>query len=459
MMEENPWQHLPEQKYRTLRGLRRCSVAIVGAGLTGVTLAWMLCRQGIDTALIEAHTPGSGASFACSGKVTSCPWEAYARTAQVRGMEAAHAMADLYRECVRGVAALASQQEASTALTVNSFHVAALEDQEMPALQRTGQLAQSLGIPLYATTDVGDCPLPLSGALRLERQLLISPLLYLHGLLQDAAAHGCSIYAHSPARKIEANHVLCDRGEVEAHIIVLCTGIPLGCRRFPLLTRMEQRTMMSALLSTDTDFFGSYVECRPGGLALRPLPSGVLVTRELGRTGSACLCRQADQLREELRHYFPEARLEHLWYRQEVHSLDGMPLIGPMLPGDSHLLMATGYNGWGLTGSYLAARLLCRNILGQPLPEETLFLPGRRYPGQWKAFLPGALHQAGAWGSSLMRLGTPRCTHMGCRMRYLPEAERWECPAHGASYDFMGEVRAAPAASPVQITPRHRRRT
>lgn len=459
MMEEHLWQRPPAQEYRTLRGLHRCSVAIVGAGLTGATLGWMLSRHGIDTALIEAHTPGSGATFACCGKVTAFPWQAYARAVRLRGSEAARTMADLYRECVRGVAALAAQLEHPPVLTVNAFHMAALEDWELPELRHSGQLAHALGLPLDPTTDLGDCPLPLSGALRLERQLLLSPLPYLHGLLEDSAAHGCCIYAHSPVRSIEANHVLCDRGEAEAKIIVLCTGVPLGCRRLPLLSMMEQRTLMAAQLSATPDFSGSYMECRPGGLSLRPLPGGALVARELGHTGSACLCRQADQLCEELRHYFPDARTEQLWYRPEVFSRDGMPLIGPMLPGDNHLLMATGYNGWGLTGSYLAARLLCRNILGQPLPEEALFLPGRRYPGQWKAMLPGAMHQTGAMLGAMMRPGAPRCTHMGCRMRYLPEAERWECPCHGASFDFMGEVRTAPAALPAAITSRHRRRT
>lgn len=57
-MEEKYWQEVPEAQYPVLRGQQKCDVAIVGGGLVGVTLAWMLTRQGVHTALVEAKTLG-----------------------------------------------------------------------------------------------------------------------------------------------------------------------------------------------------------------------------------------------------------------------------------------------------------------------------------------------------------------------------------------------------------------
>ena len=54
-----------------LRGQKHCDVAIVGAGLTGVTLAWMLTRRGVSVSLLEAGEPGCGATAGCTGKVTA----------------------------------------------------------------------------------------------------------------------------------------------------------------------------------------------------------------------------------------------------------------------------------------------------------------------------------------------------------------------------------------------------
>ena len=45
-MEEKHWQTAPQRQDPVLRGQQKCDVAIIGGGLTGVTLAWMLTRQG-----------------------------------------------------------------------------------------------------------------------------------------------------------------------------------------------------------------------------------------------------------------------------------------------------------------------------------------------------------------------------------------------------------------------------
>ena len=134
------------------------------------------------------------------------------------------------------------------------------------------------------------------------------------------------------------------------------------------------------------------------------------------------------------------------WARQDVYSRDGMPLVGPLEKRDSHLLVATGLSGWGLTGSYLAARLLCRNILGRSQPEARFFLPHRSYAKKFAVMLPGALREAGAMAAMVFHRDMPKCTHMGCRLRYFPQAQRWECPCHGSAFSILGEVRAAPAA-------------
>ena len=44
-------------------------------------------------------------------------------------------------------------------------------------------------------------------------------------------------------------------------------------------------------------------------------------------------------------------------------TVDGLPLIGPV-PGHRHLFAAYGYGGNGITFSFLAARMLARQMRG-----------------------------------------------------------------------------------------------
>ena len=128
----------------------------------------------------------------------------------------------------------------------------------------------------------------------------------------------------------------------------------------------------------------------------------------------------------------------------------------PLEKRDSHLLVATGLSSWGLTGSYLAARLLCRNILGRSQPEARFFLPHRSYAKKFAVMLPGALREAGAMAAMVFHRDMPKCTHMAAAC-FPPEAQRWECPCHGSAFSILGEVRAAPAAEDASISPRQRR--
>ena len=217
-------------------------------------------------------------------------------------------------------------------------------------------------------------------------------------------------------------------------------------KQLPLLAMLEQRTAMLAILEGTPTFTGSYLEYRSEGVTLRPVPGGALVVGDLGITGSKCLRTQADAFTKAWRQFFPDARLTGSWVRQDVYSRDGMPLVGPLEKRDSHLLVATGLSGWGLTGSYLAARLLCRNILGRSQPEARFFLPHRSYAKKFAVMLPGALREAGAMAAMVFHRDMPKCTHMGCRLRYFPRHSAGNAPATARPSPFW--ERCAPRPPP-----------
>ena len=53
---------VPRQHHPRLAGELRADVAVVGAGIAGLTTAWLLQRAGKRVAVVEAREVGSGAS-------------------------------------------------------------------------------------------------------------------------------------------------------------------------------------------------------------------------------------------------------------------------------------------------------------------------------------------------------------------------------------------------------------
>ena len=93
-----------------------------------------------------------------------------------------------------------------------------------------------------------------------------------------------------------------------------------------------------------------------------------------------------------------------------------------------------------------------------PAPQEgivTLVLadyPGLEAPGSWVALqVPGleeevVLIHAGDGFHCVSR----KCTHMGCKVGYDPEARHIKCPCHGSEYTLDGDNKKGPAKEPLR---------
>jgi Rieske Fe-S protein len=63
--------------------------------------------------------------------------------------------------------------------------------------------------------------------------------------------------------------------------------------------------------------------------------------------------------------------------------------------------------------------------------------------------VPLHVPEAGAWlrrrsDGELMALDD-RCPHLGCRQKWNPERNRFECPCHGSEFDIDGNLMVGPA--------------
>lgn len=387
--------------YPALCGEVTTDVAIVGGGLTGITAALLLSSCGIRTALVEKRTLGSGASWGCLGQLAIPGREVTDRIRRTAGDRLAALYDRHSRESLSGI---------------------------------TDAIAR-----FCISADLTLCP---------DGRMTLSPMDYLTGMAETAGAMGCRIFEYSPVRRIAPGLAVSDQGTLHADWILLATGTPLNCHRMAVLSLLDPHVFEMRELSGPWASFMP-TDAPPDCLQLRPWENGLLVRCDLGPAGSPHL-PQRQALARDLRAHFPAMTTIDGCFRQDILSRDGLPMIGPLIPG-GRILAATGYSGYGLAGSFLAARVLTGIILGQPLPDAGQYAPDRRYRGLWRTRLRGGLSIAGRFLSGLSDLGAPKCPHMGCRLIYCPTTRRWECPCHGSSFGPHGELVTAPASCRAAI--------
>ena len=52
-------------------------------------------------------------------------------------------------------------------------------------------------------------------------------------------------------------------------------------------------------------------------------------------------------------------------------------------------------------------------------------------------------------GESEVTALSSTCTHLGCRVSWVPDARELHCPCHGGIYDATGAVKAGPPSAPL----------
>lgn len=449
MLNRAAWQTGIQMDFDTFYGNADADVVIVGGGLTGVTAALMLTSLGLRVVLLEKDTLGCGATQGCTGKATAHQPEVYAAIYRSAGRRAAQTYAQLMQESMQDIRALLERMGQPLGVQATTMAVYAATVRELPTLRRYAALEDALGLPVAAVSNRLPHQ-PTQQAVAMPDQLLLEPMGYLAAMSQLAYTMGCRIYEHSAVTHYSEHRVQTAHGIVRAAWVVICTGYPLDLHRASVICLMQQHVLEARVLRTSLPLTESSLSITESGVNLRPIRQGVLLSGDLGPSGRQHRPREGAITRQQ-ELLMPDARELQRLHRQDTWTMDGLPLIGPIHPAQPYLLMAAGYNGWGLTGAMLAARVISGCIVSKPLRQAPLFLPRRFYPGHTLQQLRGGMRLTSGMLSGWLHPSAPVCPHMGCKLTYHAETGCWECPCHGSSFRTQGECCCTPAKQSAKV--------
>ncbi|MEU8380675.1 FAD-dependent oxidoreductase [Streptosporangium sp. NPDC048865] len=474
----------------------RVDVAVIGAGIAGLSAAWELTRAGRTVAVLEAGRIAAGVTGHTTAKLSAQHTMIYADLASSAGPEAAGLYARSQQEAIEHVASTAAALGVDCDLERLPALTYAESADGLDGLRAEAEAAARAGLPASFVTE-SSLPFPIAGAVRVENQAQFHPRAYLLALAEAMTASGALVFEGTRVVGLDEGdpcRLTTSAGlTVTARDVVVTTHYPIFDRAL-LFARMQphRELVVAADIPAEDDPGAMFITTEDNTRSVRTAPYGdgrrlLIVTGESFTPGAGRVTDRLERLRSWTADRFGTTRFTHWWAAQDNDTTDSLPFVGPLHAGARHAYVATGFGGWGMSNGVMSGLLLSELITGGESPWARLYDPRRLHPvreagpalkmqaavarhfvadrlasgaaeevaevapGRAKVVKSGGKHCAvyRDEGGSLHAVSAV-CTHLGCVVAFNEAERSWECPCHGSRFDVDGAVLQGPAVNPLE---------
>ena len=478
----------PETDYPQLSTDVEVEVAVVGAGITGITTAVLLKRAGKRVALLDAKRIVRGATGYTTAKVTSGHGVVYTQLTETFGEDGARIYAESNQAAIERIAELGADCDFER----KDNYVVAEKPEEREQLEREAETMRKLGLPASFVTET---PLPydVAGAVRLENQAQFHPRKYLLALAETIPGDGSHVFENTRAHFVNQSDpcvVETEQGNVRATDVILATHLPFMDRGFFFAKAHPHRSYaVAALIDRAKAPDGMFINAGVPTRSVRTIRDGDRLLIQTGGQGhkpgrpGEDESEKYDALDDFLREHWPEAGpVEYRWSTQDYMSVDRVPFVGWLSRRSEHVYVATGFNKWGMTSGTVAAEILADAVLGKRNPWASLYdskrldlrasapklakenatagllffkqrlargakrSPEDLAPGEGALLTIGGLKRAVYKDDGgEVHVFSPVCRHLWCYVEWNEAERTWDCPCHGSRYTGDGRVIQGPS--------------
>ena len=470
-------------------------VCVVGAGIAGMTTAYLLAAEGRSVIVLDDGPIGGGMTGRTTAHLVNALDDRYFELERLHGEEGARLAAQSHSASIDRVEQIVTNEKIDCEferldgyLFVPPEDSKEILDDELAATHRAGltEIEKVERVP-WDSFDTGP-------ALRFPRQAQFHPLKYLAGLAKAIKRKGGRIYTQTHATEIKGGklaHIETTNGAVvTADAVVVATNSPVNdlvaihtkqaaYQTYVIGARVPRGSVTRALYwDTPDPYHYIRLETLNDGFDL------LIVGGEDHKTGQEDDgTRRFAVLEQWTRERFPMVEgIEYRWSGEVLEPVDSLAFIGRNPLDASNVFIATGDSGNGMTHGTIAGMLVTDLIMGRENEWAKIYDPSRKTLRALPEFAKENLNVATEYtglvtpgevdsvdeielgSGAVIRHGLTKvavyrdlegtihersavCRHLGCIVNWNSLEKTWDCPCHGSRYDAFGQVIQGPANS------------
>lgn len=467
-------EHVKMRSYESLDRDLDIDVLIIGGGLTGISTLYHLGRSNLRVALVEQNKIGMGVTSNSTGKLTFLQDNIYHKLLSNFDFDTASMYLKSQREAIQLAVDIIENNKIDCELEKTNSYVYTNQEQDMDKLDELKNFLKSNDISVLEDWE-GEGVVESCGVVGVTDTYLFHPVKFIYGLLGHVSFQ--NIYENTSIKKIEKEgdgySCYTDEFVIRTKWVVVASHYPYFSLPFlfPIKGNLEKSYLSASrkklgksisLISYDTPFISArtYLDY------LIYLSNSHNVSSQIGGKDHF----------EELVKKITELGLEpeYLWSNMDIMTNDGLPYVGEI---DDKIVLATGYNTWGMTNGILAGKMVSDLIGGIDNCYLSLFDPKRKNSSMLiESVIDGYYSASGLVKGFFSKseqveykrvegkevavyrdekgdhVVYTKCPHMGCRLIFNEVEKTWDCPCHASRFDVDGKCISGPANQDISCT-------
>ncbi len=472
-------------------------ICIVGAGITGITCAYYLSKQGFKVVVLDKDKIANHTTGHTTAKITSQHGLFYKYLINSFSKEFAKEYLEANELAISNIKNIIDTENIDCDFEKQDAYVFTKNESDLEKIKNEVDAVNSLGFNAEFTTTI---PLPIKnvlGAIKFPNQAQFHPRKYIAGLVKSILSNNGEIYEDSKVYDIEkdTNHYITytKNNKISSKYVILASHYPIiNAPGFYFLKMYQETSHIIGIETNEPLFDGMYINSESPTLSYRTANYDgkrlVLVGGFEHKTGSKIdLSNAYSFLEKNAKELYPDAKILYRWNTQDCVSLDKIPYIGEFSNLMPNMYVATGFKKWGMTSSNIAANIITDKILGKTNPYEDVFLSTRFHPLKNIEEL-GNLAKEVTYSLTINKLNIPEktlnsiksdegdiveidnkkvgiykdidgnvfavkpvCSHLGCELSWNNLDKTWDCPCHGSKFNYKGKSLYDPSIKDLEI--------
>jgi glycine/D-amino acid oxidase-like deaminating enzyme len=485
--------------FGTLDSDAQADVCIIGAGIAGLTTAYLLTKKGMSVVVIDDGPIGGGETQRTTAHLSNVIDDRFQTIKKEHSTEWAKLAYESHSAAIDKIEENIRELNIDCEFSRLPGFLFAGKQRHRSELEKEFAVCKEIGfegVEMLETVPLPFFPEPRV-AIKFPNQGQFHVLKYLSGIARGVLRNGGSIYSGVHADQIKDGEIVSVRtrsgSTIKAKYVVVATNSPVSdwvkihtkqaaYRTYVIAGKIPAGSFEKGLYWDTLEPY-HYIRCQTiEGDSENEL---LIIGGEDHRTGEDKNPEQHHRKLEEwAKEFFPMMKsVDYRWSGQVLETLDGLAFIGRDPAHGKNVFIATGDSGMGMTHGTISGMLLTDLITGVDNPWAKIYNPSRipvmaageylsenlntavQYSGWLKPSEARSISEIECGEGAIMRhegqiVAAYRdkqcdkvsqcsavCKHLGAIVQWNPLEKSWDCPAHGSRYKGTGEVINGPANS------------